>query len=500
VTEPTGDKGGSGGMRALGVLGRLVREARTGLWSAWAALGCVLAEAAVDTAVIPVLLALMFLAIAPSPEVLTGQAPAGAVDWIQGLGWVKVGSTPERLRSLLVFAALTLAAWLVKCVFGFGNRYLSQRFAQGLIRELRERLNDHLMKQSLAFHRSRATGDLLSRVSNDVMVLQRALSTDLVEAARSPLTIVIAVAVMASLEWRLTLFALACVPGVSLVIAHSGDRLRVLTREVQRRLGRLNAYVQERLVGIETVQIFGMEEKEAERFREINESNYRANMRVARVISVLLPLVEVISAFGMLVLIYVAGYFTIKGPLTVATLIAFAYVGQRGMVPQEPVLFSGSVRDNIAYGKPEAGLAEVEEAARAANAAEFIADLPEGFDTTVGERGAKLSGGQRQRIAIARAVLRDPRVLILDEATSALDAESEALVQDALERLMKGRTTLIIAHRLSTIQRADRILVLEGGRIVEDGTHAELFSEGSVYRRLYEAQLAPPGQEAPASP
>jgi len=614
-------------MRALGVLGRLVREARTGLWSAWAALGCVLAEAAVDTAVIPVLLALMFLAIAPSPEVLTGQAPAGAVDWIQGLGWVKVGSTPERLRSLLVFAALTLAAWLVKCVFGFGNRYLSQRFAQGLIRELRERLNDHLMKQSLAFHRSRATGDLLSRVSNDVMVLQRALSTDLVEAARSPLTIVIAVAVMASLEWRLTLFALACVPGVSLVIAHSGDRLRVLTREVQRRLGRLNAYVQERLVGIETVQIFGMEEKEAERFREINESNYRANMRVARVISVLLPLVEVISAFGMLVLIYVAGYFTIKGPLTVATLIAFAYVGQRlgsklgllgkiwlsgqqaaaagdrifevldtreeiperpgatelprvegriafhhvqfryghgeavlrdvhvavepgqvvalvgasgagktslvnliprfydptagriemdgidtsevtlrslraqvGMVPQEPVLFSGSVRDNIAYGKPEAGLAEVEEAARAANAAEFIADLPEGFDTTVGERGAKLSGGQRQRIAIARAVLRDPRVLILDEATSALDAESEALVQDALERLMKGRTTLIIAHRLSTIQRADRILVLEGGRIVEDGTHAELFSEGSVYRRLYEAQLAPPGQEAPASP
>ncbi len=627
MTEPTGDKGGSKGTRALQALGRLVRKARTGLWSAWAALGCVLAEAAVDTAVIPVLLALMFLAIAPSPEVLTGQAPAGAVDWIQRLGWVKVGSTPERLRSLLVFAALTLAAWLVKCVFSFGNRYLSQRFAQGLIRELRERLNDHLMKQSLAFHRSRATGDLLSRVSNDVMVLQRALSTDLVEAARSPLTIVIAVAVMASLEWRLTLFALACVPGVSLVIAHSGDRLRVLTREVQRRLGRLNAYVQERLVGIETVQIFGMEEKEAERFREINESNYRANMRVAQVISVLLPLVEVISAFGMLVLIYVAGYFTIKGPLTVATLIAFAYVGQRlgsklgllgkiwlsgqqaaaagdrifevldtreevpeapgarelprvegriafhhvefrygdggavlrdvevriepgqvvalvgasgagktslvnliprfydptagrieidgvdiaevtlrslraqiGIVPQEPILFSGSVRDNIAYGKPEAGLAEVEEAARAANAAEFIADLPEGFDTTVGERGAKLSGGQRQRIAIARAVLRDPRVLILDEATSALDAESEALVQDALERLMEGRTTLIIAHRLSTIQRADRILVLEGGLIVEDGTHAELFSEGGVYRRLYEAQLAPPGEEAPASP
>jgi subfamily B ATP-binding cassette protein MsbA len=153
------------------------------------------------------------------------------------------------------------------------------------------------------------------------------------------------------------------------------------------------------------------------------------------------------------------------------------------------VLFGGSVRDNIAYGRPGAAMEDVEAAARAANAEEFIQDLPQGYETTVGERATKLSGGQRQRLAIARALLRDPRVLILDEATSALDAESEALVQEALQRLMQGRTTVIIAHRLSTIQGADRVLVLEDGRIAEDGTHQELLAAGSAYHRLYEGQL-----------
>jgi subfamily B ATP-binding cassette protein MsbA len=163
---------------------------------------------------------------------------------------------------------------------------------------------------------------------------------------------------------------------------------------------------------------------------------------------------------------------------------------QIGIVPQETALFSGSVRDNIAYGKLDASQEEIEEAARAANAHDFIRELPLGYATKVGERGVKLSGGQRQRIAIARAILKDPRILILDEATSSLDSESEQAVQEALVRLMRDRTTFVIAHRLSTITNADWIVVLDDGRVVEEGAHLELLShEGGLYRRMHSLQF-----------
>jgi subfamily B ATP-binding cassette protein MsbA len=171
--------------------------------------------------------------------------------------------------------------------------------------------------------------------------------------------------------------------------------------------------------------------------------------------------------------------------LSVATLRA-----QIGLVPQETQLFSGSVRENLRYGRLEATDAALEAAALAANAAEFIEKLPQGYDTLVGERGVKLSGGQRQRIAIARAILRDPRILLLDEATSSLDSESEGLVQEALERLMRNRTTVIIAHRLSTVQMAHRIAVLDQGHLVELGSHTELLALDGLYARLYRLQFS----------
>jgi len=166
--------------------------------------------------------------------------------------------------------------------------------------------------------------------------------------------------------------------------------------------------------------------------------------------------------------------------------------GQMGIVTQESILFDDTVRDNIAYGRADVSHERVVEAARAANADEFIVELPQGYETRLGERGTRLSGGQRQRIAIARALLKSPPILILDEATSALDSESERLVQQALETLMRGRTSLVIAHRLATVRSADRILVMERGRIVEQGSHDDLLARAGVYARLHEMQFREP--------
>lgn len=171
-----------------------------------------------------------------------------------------------------------------------------------------------------------------------------------------------------------------------------------------------------------------------------------------------------------------------------------AYRANLGIVPQEVILFGGSIRENIAYGKPQASDTEIREAARKANALQFIETFPDRFATLVGERGVKLSGGQRQRIAIARAILKDPKILILDEATSSLDAKSEHLVQLALDKLMEGRTTIIIAHRLATIRKADRIYVVSGGQITESGTHEELLhQDGGIYANLIRLQLQEEG-------
>lgn len=189
----------------------------------------------------------------------------------------------------------------------------------------------------------------------------------------------------------------------------------------------------------------------------------------------------------------IAGQVLIDG-IDIKTVTLRSLREQIGIVPQETALFNATVRENIAYGNLDATDEEIKAAARAANAHDFIMNLPQGYDTNIGDRGVMLSGGQRQRIAIARAILKNPRILILDEATSALDTESERLVQEALDRLMVGRTSLVIAHRLSTIQRANRIIVLDKGRIVECGTHSQLLAAGGLYSRLYRMQFVPSGE------
>jgi subfamily B ATP-binding cassette protein MsbA len=234
---------------------------------------------------------------------------------------------------------------------------------------------------------------------------------------------------------------------------------------------------------------------------------YRAGETVLEDVDVVVPRGSVLalvgpSGAGKTTLLDLLGRFyePTEGRITVdgTDLREFSITSLReslGIVSQETVLFHDTVRANIAYGMPDVSDEAVERAARAANAHDFVTALPDGYDTVVGERGAELSGGQRQRIAIARAILRDPPILIFDEATSALDTESERLVQAAIERLLAGRTVFVIAHRLSTVQRSDRIVVLDDGRVVERGTHAELLARGGLYRRLYELQFV---DEAPA--
>jgi ATP-binding cassette, subfamily B, bacterial MsbA len=194
-----------------------------------------------------------------------------------------------------------------------------------------------------------------------------------------------------------------------------------------------------------------------------------------------------------------AGKVTIDG-YDLRTVTQQSLRAQIGIVPQETLLFGGTIRENIVYGRLDATQDEIQEAATAANAHDFIMALPGGYETIVGERGVKLSGGQRQRVAIARAILKDPRILLLDEATSSLDSESEELVQEALERLMQGRTTVIIAHRLSTIKVANRIAVLEHGKIIELGSHDELMAKNGLYARLYQMQFREPGVNGAAEP
>ena len=522
----------------------------------------------------------------------------------------------KRLSDLNFWVVVILLFSATKVAVGFGQQYLTQRTGQRVLFKLREDLFAHFQSLSVAFFERKRTGEIMSRLTNDVSSLQSILTSAVTTVAGGPIALVGYISAMAYLNWRLSLFVLVVLPPVAWLIGRGGRRIREATRKLQQQNAVLTNYLQEKIAAIRLIQTFGTQNYENSLFRATNDAAYRATMTPIRVQATLAPTIEFIGMAGVVASLWFGGRFVIDGDMKGGALVAFivamngaatqakslgnlnltlksaeaaaarlwevfdakpeitnapgavvlnkpavagriAFEGVRfayedgpevlhgisfeiqpgqmlalaglsgcgkttiaallprlydptggritldgrdlrdvdvqslrdliGAVPQEITLFHGTVRENIAYGTPGATLEQIVEAARRANADEFIR-AKGGYEAPIQEGGVGFSGGQRQRLAIARALLRDPKLLILDEATSALDPESEGAVQDALAELMKGRTTLVIAHRFSTIVDADQILVMDQGNIIERGTHAGLLGQKGQYWKLYQMQ------------
>jgi subfamily B ATP-binding cassette protein MsbA len=522
-------------------------------------------------------------------------------------------------RALLDRIAIGLVlAFALQGTMNFVQVFLLTGTSERVVAKLREDVFAHLVRLSPAFYTERRTGELTSRLSADLAVLQTLMGSWISEMSRQSLFLVGGIILLTLTHPRLTTTTLAVVPLVVGSAFFFGRRLRRASTGVQDRVAEAMGMADEAFSQIRTVQSFVREAEETRRYRGLLSGVVAAAIARARTRALLFGVVGFAAFGGVVAVLWQGGRLVLEGALTPGALVSFllyaitvaaavgslaslfgsyqeaigaaqrvfellemkptvaeparppplvrpvrgalclqdvrfryapelpdalsdvsltiapgevvALVGPSGagkttvasliprfwdvtggrialdgvdvrelsfadlrgaigLVPQEPALFSGTVRENIAYARPDASEEDVRSAARAAHAMEFIERLPQGFDTRVGERGVKLSGGQRQRIALARVFLKDPAVVVLDEATSSLDNESERLVEEAMEELLRGRTTLIIAHRLRTVRRADRVLVLDRGRVVEEGTHAKLSLGSGVYARLYRAEL-----------
>lgn len=501
-------------------------------------------------------------------------------------------------------------------IFYYGQSYLMNYVGESIVIDVRGIVYRKLMTLSTHFFDTNKLGTIMSYVTNDVAALQGAMVANSIEIITETSVLIGSVGAMVYLDWKLTLFTFCTFPVVLFFMDFFGKKIRKSGHRIQQATADITSILQETLAATRVVKSFVREPYEIARFDQQNKANFYANMKSAKLMGTLSPVIEFIAALGVTAIIWFGGRSVIGGDITAGSLVAFlvyainisnpikriarvlgsiqkalaaaervfyimdltdtipqkpdaitlpsvegnvefrhvsfaynkgetilhdvsfsakpgqaiALVGpsgagkstvasllprfydvtegaifvdghdvrdvtlaslreQVGIVPQETHLFNDTVYNNILYGRLDATRDEVIAAAKAANADEFIQQLPKGYDTQLGDRGVNISGGQRQRISIARAILKNPRILILDEATSALDTESERIVQEALDRLMVGRTSFVIAHRLSTIQNAAKIIVLDKGSIVEEGTHQQLMAKHGLYAHLHDIQF-----------
>ncbi|MBP7964668.1 MAG: ABC transporter ATP-binding protein [Caldilineaceae bacterium] len=543
---------------------------------------------------------------------------------------------PNRNYTRLNWLALLLVGVpIVSGLIGVAQRYFSAQVGEGIIYDLRQEMYAHLQRMSMRFFTVTKAGEIISRFTNDVVGAQNAVTGTIPNIVTNLITLVSTLAVMISMEWRLTLLSVVVVPLFLIPTRRVAVILREIRREAMEYNSSMSTAVNETLSinGAMLVKIFGRQRQEVGRFEGFNAKTRDIGIRRATVGRWFFLGLGISAALGTALIYWVGGLFVLEGAISIGTIVAFAaFLGrlygpisaltnvqvefaqsmvsfervfayldlpveiedrpdavelgavagrvafegvsfsymeaeggeaderveampdfhrrwalmdldfaiepgelaalvgpsgagktsityllprlydptagritldghdlrevsqeslarQIGMVTQETYLFHDTVLANLLYARPTATQAEVEAACHAANIHELIAGLPDGYDTMVGERGYRFSGGEKQRLSIARVILKNPRILILDEATAHLDSQSEALIQAALEPLMQGRTSLVIAHRLSTILAADKILVMEKGRLAEAGTHAELLAQGGLYAQLYETQF-----------
>ncbi|MBD7908644.1 ABC transporter ATP-binding protein [Sporosarcina gallistercoris] len=526
-------------------------------------------------------------------------------------------SADEKTRQLFYWLGGTaLVFFIIRPPVEYYRQYYAQLVSNKILYDIRQNLYGHLQKLSMRFYSETRAGEVISRIINDVEQTKNFVMIGLMNVWLDLATILIAVAIMLTMDVPLTLVTLLAFPFYAFSVKHFFGKLRKLTGERSQALANVQSYLHERVAGVSVIKSFSLEEIEQDRFDETNGKFLDKAIEHTKWNAKAFAVVNTITDVAPLLVISYAGYQVINGSLSVGTMVAFiayierlysplrrlvnastsltqsfasmdrvfelmeepyevtdkkdaralpaiqgeiefdhvdfayekegfpvlrdmnftvkpgetvALVGmsgggkstivsliprfydvtggaikidghdlrdiqtktlrdQIGLVLQDSILFSDSVRSNIMMGNPDASEEEIVSAAKAANAHDFIMELPEGYETKVGERGVKLSGGQKQRLSIARVFLKNPPMLILDEATSALDLESEALIQESLSRLAHNRTTVIVAHRLSTITHADKILVIDHGELKEQGTHAELIAKQGIYYDLFQVQ------------